>query len=806
MEAFKTICKIFRKTNLASDTGNNMSKRYQFYNSIQLLIWVSMPWFSAFGQIAPADPTYTPPPLQVEFVPQSGFYSDSIDVQLLSPGAKIYCTTDGTEPRAISAHRFSTPIRITKTTVLRAIAVMKGEQSHSFSATYFIDEPESTFPVMSVSITPGLLFNPVWGLFQRGENAIDTLWYLPGANFWSHREFVSNFEFFETNGESVWANEAGLRLFGGMSRLSKQKSISITARNQYGDKRIRHRVFGKKGLKKYKSLVLRNSGSDFGKSHFRDALMTHLVKDWDLDIQDYRPSQVYINGEYWGIYNLREKINPFFVEAHHDVDRDSIDMIEHKITRRAGRTSNYRELLAFLENNNLANPANYAYVQSLMEVNNYMDHQIAQIYFDNQDAGGNIRFWRPRTEKGRWRWILYDTDWGFGLNDRMAYRNNSLDFHTEVDGPRWPNPPWSTFILRKLLENEDFKQEFVKRFCDYLNDDLEATHVLNTIDKFYKRLLPEIQRHLDRWKLDRQDWEREVETIREFANARPDFIRGFLQEKFDLGDERKVDIEIALGGKVVINNRLKARDHFEGEYFEKTPIRLLAKPDLGYRFVRWEGDRINSESPELLLELNRPVLNLKCVFERFEHPLAGKVIINEVSCNNNQSEDWIEIFNTTKDRVNLHGWVLTDRKNEFVFPKYILPPKGYVVLCEDSVKFLNSHPRVQSLIGGLNFGLDKRHEVIQLFSPETAAVDSIAYELEPMDSVFSFDLLLPTLDNGDQSNWEIVMGNGSPAAANQYYLVSSIQARRETWIQIGMALGVIFLCLALLVLRRRGVL
>ena len=749
---------------------------------------------------------YEPPPLAVEFLPQSGFYADSVHIQLLSPGAKIYYTTDGTEPRPIAAHRYTVPFSVNETTPVRAIALMTGEVSHVFSATYFINEPEPTFPVVSLSVTPSLLFDPVRGLFRKGTNVIDSLWYKPGANFWSRQEINCNFEFFETNGESVWENATGFRLFGGMSRLLRQKSISITARSRYGDKRIRHKVFGKKGFKKYKHLVLRNSGSDFGRSHFRDALMTHLVKDWNLDVQDYRPAHVYLNGKYWGIYNLREKINRYFIAKHHGVHKDSIDLIEHRLTRKSGNTKHYRELLNFLRKNDLSNPANYAYVQSQMEVDNFMDLQIAQIYFDNQDAGGNIRFWRPQTPDGRWRWILYDTDWGFSLNESKAFRNNSLEFHTEPYGPNWPNPPWSTFILRKLLENRHFEQEFTARFCDYLNEDLTEAHVIATIDKFYKNLLPEMPRHLERWKLKRKYWEQEVEKLKEFANARPRYMRKFLKEKFDLGEERIVNVQVDHGGKVIINEHIKAREHFSGKYFEKMLLRLRAKPDLGYRFVRWEGEGALSESPELLLELDRPIWDIRCVYEKFDHPLDGKVIINEVSCNNRQSKDWVEIYNNSKERVNLKGWVLADQKNKFKFPHYILPPKGYVVVCQDSSKFLKVHPQVQSLIAGLSFGLNKRAETIQLFSPETAAVDSLSWELEPMDSVFSYDLLLPDLDNGNSGNWELVMGNGTPGAANQYYLISSIQARRDLWMQVGMALGVIFLCLILLALRAKRVL
>ena len=302
---------------------------------------------------------------------------------------------------------------------------------------------------------------------MQGSNAIDTLWKKPGANFWSKKEVACNIEIFEPTGECVYRNLSGFRLFGGMSRLFPQKSMAIVARNRYGQNRIKHKIFGKGEPDKFKFLVLRNSGSDFGKSHFRDALMTSLVDHWDIEKQAYRPSHVYINGTYWGIYNIREKINRYFIESHSEIDKDSIDLIEHRMSLKKGSRLHYLKMLDFLENNDLSDPVNYAYIKTQMDVQNFMDHQIAQIYFDNRDAGGNIKFWRPQTEDGRWRWILYDTDWGFGLHNNLAYKVNSLKFHTTPDGPNWPNPPWSTFILRKLLENPSFRIAFVNRFAEY---------------------------------------------------------------------------------------------------------------------------------------------------------------------------------------------------------------------------------------------------------------------------------------------------------------------------------------------------
>ena len=753
---------------------------------------------------APANVTDQPIPLSVEFAPEGGFYSDSLTVQLLAPGAIIYYTLDGSRPTETPRHRYKIPIRVTKTTVVRAFAVLAGQKSQPISHTYFVNEPETTLPVTSLSITSSVLFDPEQGLFVKGANAVDSIWHLPGANFWSRREISANFEFFEPNGKCAWRDQVGFRLFGGISRIFPQKSIAVVARSRYGDNRFRYRFFGKDGLKKYKYLVLRNSGSDFGKTHFRDALMTDLVKNWDLDVQDYRPSHVYINGTYWGIYNFREKINRYYIASHHDVDKDSIDLIEHRFTRRYGSMVHYSKLLEFLEKNSLTKESNYNWAKSQMEVNNFMDLQIAQIYFDNQDAGGNIKFWRPKTETGRWRWILYDTDWGFGLNAPKAYRNNSLAFHTEPNGPAWPNPPWSTFILRKLLENKNFEQQFLNRFADYLNSDLKSERVLSKIDKFHQRLKPEMPRHLQRWRLTETTWENEVSIMRTFARERPAFIRKFLMEKFNTGELRKVVLDIDQGGKVIINETVEARDSFQGQYFEKIPIRLKAVPNLGYRFVRWDGGGIDSESPELFLQLNRPGWQIHAVFEKYEHPLAGKIIINEISCNNKQTRDWVELYNNSSERINLEGWVLTDRKNKFRFPAYTLLPKGYVVICEDSARFLKMHPKVQSLINGLTFGLNKKHEVIQLFSPEAAAVDSTGYILEPMDSVFTLNLLLPGLDNGDPENWELTLGNGSPDAANAYYMTSRIEGKRSLFMQIGGALGVLVLGVILLWLRKKG--
>ncbi len=748
------------------------------------------------------------PPIEIQFSMEGGFYKEKVEVALYSPKAEIYYTLDGSRPSKRSDH-YRHPITITETTVIRAVAFQGDRESGYFGHTYLIDEPDTDFPIISIGITPYLLFDPDEGLFMRGNQVIDSSWQKPGANFWSRREISCHLDMFESDGRTVYSNQTGVRLFGGMSRLFPQKSLAIVARKRYGQKRFDYPILGEDGPDKFKFLVLRNSGSDFGKSHFRDALMTGLLDGWDMEKQAYRPSHVYINGRYWGIYNIREKINRYFVADNSEADKDSIDLIEHRFTRKRGSKRHYLRMLNFLEKNDLKDADRYAYIGSQMDIDNFMNYQIAQIYFDNQDAGGNIKFWRPQTEDGRWRWIMYDTDWGFGLHDNDAYRNNSLAFHTEPNGPSWPNPPWSTFLLRKLLENEDFNKKFINRFADHLNTTFAPLRVDQRIAGFYRTLAPEIPRHLDRWRLRWDDWEDEVHELRTFGQERATHVRFHLMEKFYTGGTREVAISATKGGAVILNDNVPIRtEGLQGIYFEKIPISLKAVADYGYTFSHWEGVEVPEKIRDFTLALEeKEPYQIRAVFEPFTHPLVGKVMINEICANNKKTSDWLEIFNYTDDRVDLGGWILIDSKNEYTLPDDVwIGPQDYLVICRDSVRFKNVFPGAYNVIGGLDFGINKRSESLGLYSRLGAAVDSVYYNLAPRDSVFTLSLLLPTLNNGDPENWELRDGYGSPNMANPYYVESSIRHIQEQWIQIGVAAGVVILCIILLILRARKIL
>jgi len=739
---------------------------------------------------------------EVHFFPEGGFFEEEVLLSLQCPNATIYYTTDGSTPGPGKSRKYTGALKISKTTVVRTVAVRQGQKGVPQAHTYFIREPETHFLTVSLAIPPKLLFDPVKGLFVKGPKAIDSIRALPGANFWSRREFPIQVEFFEPSGKCVFRSRTGFRLFGGMSRLFPQKSMTLVTRKRYGAKRFNYPVFGKDQPKKFKFLVLRNSGSECGRTQFRDAFQTSLLDDWDLDKQAWRPAHVYINGKYWGIYNIREKINRYFIAQHHEVDKDSIDLFEHRYSLRRGTKKHYRKLLEFLRTHDLSNPANYAYVQTQMDVENFMLYQIAQIYFDNQDAGGNIKFWRPRRPDGRWRWVLYDTDWGFGLYDKTAWKNNSLAFHTEAHGPVWPNPPWSTFILRKLLENETFRLAFARRFADELNTTFEPQRVLRQLDFFVQLYEPEMPRQWKRWKYKPEVWYQHIKRMRTFAERRPQYLRQYLSDFFELGQTAKWSMYISPGGLVKLNDHILLEDTtFRAIYFRNMPLQLSAEPQLGHRFLYWivNGEQIKSREINILP--SKKINSLRAVFQPYHHPLEDVLIINEISCNNKDAGDWIELYNRSNQTILLNNWKLEDSKHVFNIPKISIGAKEYLVLCQNAKKFKQAFPESYNFTGDFTFGLNKRKEHIALYAPDGAVIDVVDYELPPLDTVFSLDLMLPSLNNGDPQNWEMRPGPGSPNKANAYYVESSLRAQRKRWIQIGSSAGLLILGIILLILR-----
>ena len=724
-----------------------------------------------------------------QFSHPGGFYSGVIALTLsANPGDAIHYTLDGSFPTP-DAPTYSGAIVISATTVVRAAVYNSGQlPGRSVTHTYFVNE-NSTLPVISLSTDPGNFFDNDSGIYVLGPNADPAFPYF-GANFWQDWERPLHIEMFESDGSLAFSIDAGTKIFGGWSRGHAQKSLSIFARSRYGYSEIDYPVFPDKPIAQYEALVLRNSGNDWPITLFRDPLMTGLLDHIDTDRQAYRPAIVFLNGQYWGIHNIREKVNEHFVAANHPpVAPNRVDFLENDAQVLEGDNSHYLSLLDYITTHNLNDPVSYEYVNSQMEVAQFRDYEIAQVYFDNTDwPGNNIKFWRPQTPGGRWRWILFDTDFGFGIFDPQAYLNNTLAFALETNGPAWPNPPWSTFLLRRMVSSVYFRNNFINRFADLLNTEFQPARVIERIDQMAAVLAPEMSRHYSRWGGSVSEWQANVQVLRDFASNRPSYIRAHIGSQFNLSGMGQVSVSTspAAGGKVQLNSLLLSNFPWSGYYYYNVPQTLTAIPNPGYRFAGWDGITPAMENPVSFL-LNQSSLYITALFEP-DSTFQGPVVINEINYNSAPAfdpEDWVEFYNNSGAELDLGGWYFRDEEDihTYTFPaNTLLPAEGYIVLCRDTSLFSARFPGVNNYLGNMGFGLSGGGELLRLYDPGGTLVDFLTYDdvapwpVEPDGEGPTLALKNPNLDNALPGSWAASAAYGTPGVINDVFVGMDAEA------------------------------
>ncbi len=500
-----------------------------------------------------------------------------------------------------------------KINTIRARAFLpNGRPGHTKTHSYLVDErgfQRYSLPLISITAHESAFFDADSGIYVHGNH---TNFNQRGREW----ERLVHFEFFEKNGSLAFSQDMGARIHGGASRNRPRKSLRIYARRDYGTTWVEYPLFPDKDIFEYKRFILRSSGNDWSEAVFRDAFMQSLMKDLNLDLQYARPAIVFLNGEYWGVHTIRDRLDNRYIQTHYGLN----DQMDYTILERNGQLDrgnpdgiqHYEDMLDFLDSPGVADPENYAEIKTRMDVENFTNYQIGQIYVMNTDwPGNNIQYWRYFTDEydpdapegldGRWRWQVFDLDFGFGLdfdyvtgvNEGPAH--NTLSFALEAHGPNWPNPPWSTFILRKLMENDSYRQHFITRFADLLNTSFETQRVLSVLEDFYQTYKPEMPEHIHRWRMPESmlSWENEVNVMRDFAQQRGDFMRQYLAEEFDLGDEAlfKVNVVNPSQGTVRVNTveTGEGESSWQGIYFEDMEITLEAIPAPGYLFSHWVG-------------------------------------------------------------------------------------------------------------------------------------------------------------------------------------------------------------------------
>lgn len=488
-----------------------------------------------------------------------GIYDNAVTVAITAgEGETIRYTTDCTTPNA-SSEVYSGELSISKNSVIRAAAFRDGYLSGDVAtATYLFrsDGVNHALPVVTLVTDPDNLWNSKTGIYATGdqfdpdaasyadtlksatyyqakfatEEQVDTIWEKPAA-----------FSLFDDNGRQVFTQNVGIRIAGSFGRGRAQKGFNVIARKEYGKGSMEYPFFENRPYTEYKAVVLRAGAQDQNRSKIRDELASGLLEGTDINIlyQAYRPTVLYLNGEYWGVYFMKEKRNRFFV-AQHENTENNVDLAIGKgfKQRTYGDNSDWVSLYEYATSHDLSSAEAYAYVSERMDVDSFRDYMIAEIYNGNTDT---YNFQYYRLKGGKWKFIFYDFCWGFQSpgHETLAFRMGKT-----------PSDVCSAKLFAAMLQNKGWRDSFCRRFGELLNTAFAPERVSALIEELYGYVEPEIKREREKFNKDTfmgvrqprtnlgsyEGFQSEISKLKDFAQKRPEEIKRQLKSVLGLSD------------------------------------------------------------------------------------------------------------------------------------------------------------------------------------------------------------------------------------------------------------------------------
>ena len=458
---------------------------------------------------ANATTSYARKAANVEFSEPGGQHSGkSLSVALSADSdVTIYYTTDGSEPTT-SSKAYSAPIELKGSTVIKAIAWQADVMPSDLCVQSYILGVAHTVRLVSVSGNSAELDGKT-GMLNTGIKG-------EGAD-----AFV---EVYEPDGARVIAQKCLMKLAGHSTREhAGQKGFSLRAKKVYGESRFNYALFPNRDYTSYNSFVMRASGQDCKQTFMRDSILSALAADTGVLYRETEVCVVYVNGRYWGAYNMRERISNDSIAQFHGWDNP--DDVEYK--EGGGYSSeNYMQMLSWVEAHDLSDDANVAALRGMMDIENYLEYVMLEMYINNQDLG-NVGFYRNPNADGLWRWALYDLD----LSYQLAGDNVKAWLEGEKVGTITDQ---SNLLFRKLMKNAGLRDWFLRRMGELLATTFSAENVTGKIQARYALLEPEMEAECKRWNWTTATWKRYGQRMINYAKSRPANLVKYLTADFKL--------------------------------------------------------------------------------------------------------------------------------------------------------------------------------------------------------------------------------------------------------------------------------
>ncbi len=614
-----------------------------------------------------------------EFSKESGNYKDRFDLTLSVPeGTTVYYSTDGSDPvpdatsayvkkyssgETIDVHdrtgeenilataenadlmnqegnHYYQPAaeQVAKATVIRAMAVdAKGNRSNIVTKTYFVGKNLTTrhtgLPVISLATDPKNLMSADQGIFVEGNNEN----YNQHGRDW---ERLTDMTYFNTKGEIDLASFVGIRVRGGYTRKYQQKSLNIYFREEYGKKNWKYELFPDamnhdqtEKTMKHKNFMLRNGGNDANMTKLTDVFIQSLVRDRNISTQCYQPCVLYLNGEYWGMYNMMEKYSDNWLEEEFGVDKNNVVLIKDgEVDEGEDADIALFEELKSLAELDMTKEENYQKFLNTVELSSYLDYYATEVIIGNHDWGltKNNQFWRARTktdnkyEDGKWRWLLHDTEFSMGLwgNDPDLIRQMISSQDPEKRDP----------LFAAVSKNKQFRQAFANTILELLANNFNYDKNEAAYDALVDLYKPHVTESLLRFG---SDWnkgsevscfENRVKGFKETWAGKEETVLNQLKSSFSYRKEDQVEVTFSSDAEKVMVNQVAKNlvdGKYVGTYYKKDSIVVAAPEVTGYQFVGWQvtgGTAENASASETSVTLQEGKVSIKAAYTKKVEP------------------------------------------------------------------------------------------------------------------------------------------------------------------------------------------
>ncbi|KAF0129513.1 MAG: Spore coat protein CotH [Bacteroidetes bacterium] len=726
---------------------------------------------------------YAPKPLMSQ---AAGFYPNAITVELSTedPELQIRYTLDGSEPTPTSP-LYLNPIPISQNTIINARCYSSNSSIHPgwlVFNSYFINTTHSMAVISASAAQLDDLLNGNQSFTPFGT-----------------------FEYFNKNGVRTTFGYGEYNEHGQDSWVHDQRSIDYITRDECGyNYAIRDTLIPITDRNEFQRIILRAAGDDNypgidSSALLRDMFVQNTAQrnGMHLDVRKGEKCVLYVNGQFWGVYGIREKVSDHdFTEYYYGQDKYHLYFLQlwgGSWAEYGGQAAwdDWNELHDFIKFNDMSNQDNFEYVKTRLDYKSLADYIIINSFVVCSDwINWNVGWWRGTNPEGghqKWGYILWDEDATF--NHYINY--TGVPGTQPTVSPCFPHnltsdPEQHIYMLNRLRNNAEFNQYYISRYVDLYNTAFKPESMISYLDEIAGKMQPEMQRHVQRWGGTVTRWQSNVQKIRNFINARYDYLPQGLKSCNNLTGpyNYQVSVDPPEAGTIELNSLNLETFPWQGTYFGGLNVQLKAVPATSnIEFDYWEipGHAINPAINAAEVYFN-PVQNAGIIAHFRNKVYADSLVINEINYNPNDNfdpGDWVEVYNPHPYQLDVSGWVFKDEDDThaFEFPQgTVMTAHGYLVICTDGEAFSNLFPDVDNYIGDTGFGLSGSGELIRIYNDEGTLIDQVTYDdndpwpNEPDGDGPTLELRHPALDNALPESWMSSPEHGTPGQQNSQWV------------------------------------